>query len=89
MNAKHMIQILPVITHISGWGDSMGAEVTDIKHTANKVSSFRLDGVLVRRVGGSGESFSTDLWVVDSGLSLSLVNMNWPGMRASFEQVDY
>lgn len=89
MNAKHMIQILPVITHISGWGDSMGTEITDIEDVCNKVISFKLGDIQVRRVEGSGQSFSTDLWVVDSGLSLRLVNMDWPGMKTRFEQGDY
>ena len=84
-----MIQILPVITHISGWGDSMNTEVTDIEDVCNKVISFKLGDIQVRRVEGSGQSFSTDLWVVDSGLSLRLVNMDWPGMKTRFEQGDY
>lgn len=89
MNAKHMIQILPVISHIGGYGNSMGAEITEIEHRCNKVMSFKLGEHRVRRVEGSGKSFATDLWVVDSGLSLHLVNMDWPGMKSTFEQGDY
>lgn len=67
----------------------MNTEVTDIEDVCNKVISFKLGDIQVRRVEGSGQSFSTDLWVVDSGLSLRLVNMDWPGMKTRFEQGDY
>lgn len=89
MNAKHMIQILPVISHISGWGNVMGAQVADIKDRCNKVMSFKVGDVLVRRVEGSGETFATDEWLVDTGMGLTRIDMTWPGHSLTFEQGDY
>ena len=91
MNAYHMIQILPVIAHISGWGSSMHLEVTDIQHRCNLVTSFRLgDLITVRRVEGSGEDYAQDRWIIDASTSsVSMVNMEWAGATLEFKRGMY
>ena len=84
-----MIQILPVIAHITGWGDVMGDDITNIECRCNKVLAFTVGDVRVRRVEGTGESFAQDMWVVDTGMSVTMVNMEWSGARLTFEQGDY
>jgi hypothetical protein len=85
-----MTQILPVISHISGWGSAMHLGVSDIQHRCNLVTSFTLDNLIkVRRIEGSGEDYAQDKWIIDTSTSVTMVNMDWDGCTLEFKRGMY
>jgi hypothetical protein len=87
MNALHMIQILPVIAKITGWGSTMRQEITDVTHRCNLVTSFKVDGLFtVRRIEGSGEDYAQDRWIIDANTAAVYFVPEWEGHTLNFKR---